>query len=225
MASRSNTDWLQDLTGSRGYAAQRAAHEDLARYLYVVAYNYLQLRQGDVARLAGFAPEELAALAQDFVQETLEKLARGQFALLTSYSGAGKFTSWAAQIVRNQAAMELRKSYWTRAAKQALDAPADEDTAALSHELADSSPAGDPARQAQQNAVHGQMQRCLERLSERYRLVVLNCLGDDINAEMVARQLDTTANAIYLIIQRAKRQLRACLEQAGLDRSVLALFS
>ena len=95
----------------------------------------------------------------------------------------------------------------------------------MNRELADSSPAGDPARQAQQNAVHGQMQRCLERLSERYRLVVLNCLGDDINAEMVARQLDTTANAIYLIIQRAKRQLRACLEQAGLDRSVLALFS
>lgn len=225
MPTRTNTDWIEELTGSRGSSPQRTAHEDLARYLYVVAYNYLLLRQGDLTRLAGFAPEELAALAQDFVQETLEKLARGRFALLDSFHGAGKFTSWVAQIVRNQAAMELRKSHWTRAAAQSLDAPTDEDPATLSRELADSSPAGDPAHQAQQSAVRSLVERCLDRLSERYRLAVLNCLADDISAEVVARELNTTANAVYLIIQRAKRQLRTCLEQAGLDRRTLALFS
>ena len=69
------------------------------------------------------------------------------------------------------------------------------------------------------------MQRCLAGLSERYRLAVVNCLGDDVPAEAVARTLDTTANAVYLIIQRAKRQLRRCLESAGIDRSVLAVFA
>ena len=80
-------------------------------------------------------------------------------------------------------------------------------------------------RQAQQQQVCDLVQRCLAGLSERYRLAVLNCLGDDVSADAVARALDTTANAVYLIIQRAKRQLRACLEQSGLDRSALAVFT
>ncbi len=84
---------------------------------------------------------------------------------------------------------------------------------------------GDPARQAQQQAVRDLVQRCVDRLPERYRVAVLNCLGDDVSADVVARALDTTANAVYLIIQRAKRQLRACLEQTGLDRSALVVFA
>ena len=114
MGQRNNQAWVEELRGDCGSERQSDAHRELANYLYVVAYNYLRLRQADLRALADFAPEEVAALAQDFVQETLEKLARNEFALLASFSGAGKFTSWAAQIVRNQAAMELRKSYWTR---------------------------------------------------------------------------------------------------------------
>lgn len=227
MAQRSNHDWVQELCGDRGDDAQRLAHQDLARYLYVVAYNYLRLRQGDLYRLASFAAEEIAALAQDFVQETLEKLARDDFALLGRYSAVGNFTSWAAQVVRNQAAMELRKSYWTRRGPlpKAGDGEDNGAEAELAVELAD--PAGDvdPARQAQQQDVCDLVQRCIDHLPERYRVAVLNCLGDDVSADAVARVLDTTANAVYLIIQRAKRQLRACLEQAGLDRSALAVFA
>lgn len=224
MTRRSNLDWMQALCGERGDDAQRAAHQDLARYLYVVAYNYLRLRQTDLYRLAEFAAEEMAALAEDFVQETLEKLARDQFALLSRYNATGSFTSWAAQIVRNQAAMELRKSYWTR--RSSMPQAGDNDAEAeLTLELADPSGAADPVRHAQQQQVCDLVQRCLAGLSERYRVAVLNCLGDDVGADVVARALDTTANAVYLIIQRAKRQLRACLEQSGLDRSALAVFA
>jgi len=227
MGQRTNRAWVEELSGDCGVAAQRQAHQDLASYLYVVAYNYLRLRQSDLYRLADFAAEEMAALAQDFVQETLEKLARDDFALLSRYSAVGNFTSWAAQIVRNQAAMELRKSYWTRRSPLPQAGANDDNGAepALAVELADPSPAIDPARRAQQQQVHDLMQRCLARLSERYRVAVLNCLGDGIAADVVARALETTPNAVYLIIQRAKRQLRACLEQSGLDRSVLAVFA
>lgn len=227
MAQRSNYDWVQELCGDRGDDAQRLAHQDLARYLYVVAYNYLRLRQADLYRLADFAAEELAALAEDFVQETLEKLARDDFALLGRYSAGGNFTSWAAQIVRNQAAMELRKSYWTRRGPLPHAGDSDDNgaDAGLAAELADLSYDVDPARRAQQQQVRDLVQRCVDHLTERYRVAVLNCLGDDVAADVVARALDTTANAVYLIIQRAKRQLRACLEQAGLDRSALAVFA
>ncbi|MCA9870779.1 MAG: sigma-70 family RNA polymerase sigma factor, partial [Anaerolineae bacterium] len=78
----------------------------------------------------------------------------------------------------------------------------------LLQRLADTSDEADPARRAQQTQVAATLQGCLAGLSERYRLAVLNCLGDNVPAEAVARALDTTANAVYLIIQRAKRKLR-----------------
>ncbi|MCB0206226.1 MAG: sigma-70 family RNA polymerase sigma factor [Anaerolineae bacterium] len=224
---RDNQEWVQELRGDRGGQQQEAAHCELANYLYVVAYNYLRIRQADLRALAAFPVDDLAALAQDFVQETLEKLARNQFALLATYSGAGKFTSWAAQIVRNQAAQELRKSYWTRRNPLPASSDPDEDGAEplLLQRLADTSDEADPARRAQQTQVAATLQGCLAGLSERYRLAVLNCLGDNVPAEAVARALDTTANAVYLIIQRAKRKLRQCLERAGLDKTVLAVFA
>ena len=224
---RDNQEWVQELRGDRGGQQQEAAHCELANYLYVVAYNYLRIRQTNLRALAAFPVDDLAALAQDFVQETLEKLARNQFALLATYSGTGKFTSWAAQIVRNQAAQELRKSYWTRRNPLPASSDPDEDGAEplLLQRLADTSDEADPARRAQQTQVAATLQGCLAGLSERYRLAVLNCLGDNMPAEAVARALDTTANAVYLIIQRAKRKLRQCLERAGLDKTVLAVFA
>ena len=226
MGQRNNQAWVEELSGDCGSERQSDAHRDLANYLYVVAYNYLRLRQADLRALADFAPEEVAALAQDFVQETLEKLARNEFALLASFSGAGKFTSWAAQIVRNQAAMELRKSYWTRR----TPLPASDDSEELSEQpwlaqnLADTSGEVDPARRAQQQQVQDILQHCLARLPERNRLAIVSCIADDVRAELVAQTLNTTANAVYLLIARSKRQLKECLQRAGLSRDVLSIF-
>ena len=226
MTQRSSEDWVRDLCGDRGQEPQQIALQELANYLYVVAYNYLRLRQADLRALADFAPEELAALAQDFVEETLEKLAHNTFALLARYSGTGKFTSWTAQIVRNQAAMELRKSYWTR--RTALAASADPEEASeepsLGRDVADASGEVDPARRVQQQQVQDILQGCLAKLPERYRLAIVGCIADDVRAELVAQTLNTTANAVYLLIARGKRQLKECLLGAGLSQDVLSIF-
>lgn len=225
MLERTNQEWLDDLGGTRGAGPQRAAHEDLGRYLYVVAYNYLRLREGDVPALAGFAREELAALAQDFVQETLEKLAANGFARLASFRGAGSFRGWVAQIVRNQAAQELRKSYWTRRAPSLPDAERTDDDAAQPSALLlapDEACDANPERHAVYRQVCETLQCCLDALSERYRLAVLNCLGDGIAAESVASALNTTANAVYLMVHRGKRQLKECLLRAGVGPEALA---
>ena len=226
MTKRSSEDWIQDLCGDRGREAQHLACDDLANYLYVVAYNYLRLRQADVRALADFAPEEMAALAQDFVQGTLEVMARNNFTLLAKYSGAGKFTSWAAQIVRNQAAMELRKSYWIR--RTTLSSSADPEEASeepsLGRDVADASGEVDPAQRAQQQQVQDILQRCLAKLPERNRLAIVSCIANDARAELVAQTLNTTANAVYLLIARGKRQLKECLQHAGLSRDVLSIF-
>lgn len=45
---RDNQEWVQELRGDRGGQQQEAAHCELANYLYVVAYNYLRIRQADL---------------------------------------------------------------------------------------------------------------------------------------------------------------------------------
>lgn len=226
MPLRNTIDWVEELKGGCGVDRQADAYRELANYLYVVAYNYLRLRQADLRVLAGFAPEELAALAQDFVQETLEKLARDNFALLAGYSGAGRFTSWAAQIVRNQAAMELRKSYWTRRDPAPSNDPADDalDDSPLVHRLPDAATDADPARRLQQRHVEEILHRCLDGLPERNRVAIVGSVAGEQRAEQVAQTLNTTANAVYLLVTRGKRMLRECLQSAGLTRDVLALF-
>lgn len=225
MTQRSNVDWIRELRGDCDRDVQRQAHEDLGNYLYVVAYNYLRLRQADLPALAAFAPEDAAALAQDFVQETLEKLARDDFALLGRYRSDGRFTSWAAQVVRNQAAMELRKSYWTR--RISLPEPGDdpgEEPLELPRRPTEADADANPEHTAARAQVNSILQACLERLPERNRLAIVGCIADDLRAEAVAQQLNTTANAVYLLITRGKRQLRDCLQRAGLSRDVLSLF-
>lgn len=225
MSARSSADWLRDLRGAGGHAAQRQAHEDLARYLYVVAYNYLRLRQADLGALAELAAEDLAALAQDFVQDTLEKLARDDFQLLNRYRGDGRFTSWAAQIVRNQAAMELRKAYWAR--RETLpesDAGGEDDTDVLTRRAQKLPPGADPEQSAARAHVASLLQSCLERLPERNRLAITHCIAEDVRADEVAATLQTTANAVYLLITRGKRQLKECLQRAGISGDVLSIF-
>lgn len=218
---RSNTDWIRGLSGAEGADAQRLAHEDLANYLYVVAYNYLRLRQDSLSSLTAFAPEELAALAQDFVQETLEKLARNHFALLGQFRRDGRFTSWAAQIIRNQAAMELRRPYWTRR----LELPRDQENGdRLAAPQAHAAPKTDPEQAAQRAQVTSIVEACLDHLPARCRLAIVGCIAEESRADSVAQTLNTTANAVYLLIARGKRQLRECLQRAGLTREVLRLF-
>src|SRR5262245_41659480 len=114
MPERSNGEWIAELRGERGITKRHTAFLDLSKYLYRVVYNYLISRQASIVILASFAPEELAALAHDFVQDTLEKLIGNEFALLNRFQEEGRFTSWASQIAVHEAGQELRKSYWTR---------------------------------------------------------------------------------------------------------------
>lgn len=76
MTQRSSEEWVRELCGDRGQEPQQLAYQELANYLYVVAYNYLRLRQADLRALADFAADDVAALAQDFVRNTGEGLAQ-----------------------------------------------------------------------------------------------------------------------------------------------------
>ena len=108
---RTNQDWLAELRGDRGQDQQFMAHQDLADYLYTMAYNYIRQEQkrGDSYMTTTSTPEELAILAQRSVQKTLVKLASDDFALLGQFKGEGRFTSWVVGVVSEQVTLELRQ--------------------------------------------------------------------------------------------------------------------
>lgn len=94
---RTDQQWLDQLAGRCPRRVQRQAHQDLAHYLYRVAFTYLLRQRDDVPLLHGWSGEELAQLAQGFVQKQLETLARHDFALLARYGGHGPFLGWMTQ--------------------------------------------------------------------------------------------------------------------------------
>ena len=59
---------------------------------------------------------------------------------------------------------------------------------------------------------------------ERNRLAITRCIAEEARADEVAAALQTTANAIYLLITRGKRQLKECLQRAGITSDVLSVF-
>ncbi|MEZ4664272.1 MAG: sigma-70 family RNA polymerase sigma factor [Caldilineaceae bacterium] len=213
-SNRSDQEWVHALSGKLGFEAQQSAHEDLAKYLFTAAYSYLLKRQVSLAPLAGFASDELAELARDFVQETLERLAQNGYFLLTKYSGTGRFTSWMAQVIYRQAASELRRPYWIRRNwvpdEKEID-PSDDD-------------ADNPEIAAILTHVNQVLSECLQKLSPRYRMALLRCIVEDERAEAVAAELEISANAVYLLVHRAKHNLRKCVLKSGVDSDVFGIF-
>jgi RNA polymerase sigma factor (sigma-70 family) len=210
--TRTNQQWLDELPGRLGIDVQRQTHLDLANYLYIVAYNYLLRRQGDVSLLNNYAVEELAALAEEFAQDILEKLARNGYALLAKFHGAGSFTAWCAIIVRNHIAGALRRPPYTHSqvAIEAVEIPA-------ASEL-------EQAALFARNQTLEAMQDCLARLSEHYRTVLIRCIAEGEAAQTVADALGRSVGAVNLLVLRAKRQMRRCLTAKGYGPEVLALF-
>ncbi|HMN27897.1 MAG TPA: sigma-70 family RNA polymerase sigma factor [Caldilineaceae bacterium] len=151
--------------------------------------------------LTTFAPEDLAALAEEFVQDTLEKLAANHHALLTSYQGSGHFTSWAAVIVRRMIAKELKKRMWITRQREEADEFTLANSNGLSLELRTS------------------LEECLGKLPERQRQALLRCLVEEESAQDVAIALKTNANAVYLLVLKAKRKTKLCLQAAGIHNA------
>ena len=213
---RTDSAWLADLRGENGPIMQSRVHDDLSFYLIVVIFNNLRRRADTDRQLADFSPQDLTELAHDFAQDTLEKVTRNQYALLDKYSGDGAFTTWIAQVAHRIVASELRRPYWQRRVTFSEEGADIDAFFERSVDFTSADPAmGDPEARMLQHEVGEMLMACIADLSEHYRTVFLRCISDEERADVVADEMETTANAIYLIVFRAKRQLRKCLKSKG----------
>lgn len=211
---RANQQWLAELTGRRAAATQAQAHLELAHHLQKMALTYLYVRRTDIALLSALTHEELSQFAQDFAQEAMEKLTRDDYALLGKYNERGKFLSWMTQILRHDMASELRLSSW----KTRLSQPCDD---VLAH-LPATQP--NPERAVLIGHIGDILCAALERLPERYCIAFWERIAQGLSSAEVGEMLGVSANAVNVLVYRAKVKLRQYLAEAGVTEEVLVLF-
>ena len=213
LLNRSNQAWLEMMSGKRGDLAQRQAHEALSNYLYIVVQNYLVRRQSEFLWFATLTRSEIAATAEDLVQLCLEKLSRNDFAVLGQFKGKGSFTGWAAQIVLNEARSDLRRVHWSRIQ------PLDKSTFKIAANMPD------PVQILQKEEGIATLYKCLGQLSEIYRSVLIRCVVNGERAEDVARDIKRSTQAVYNLVDRAKKRLALLLRMENLGPEDLTVFS
>jgi len=227
MLTRSNQEWLDQLRGDRGDAEQEQAFKALATYLHHKAYDYLKARQAKANpwRLVNLADEEVAALAQDAVQQTLEKLARDEFALLAGFRQEGSFTSWMKVIVISQAKQELRRPYWNRGVWWSLSEDENQVADKLQRMPAKDSWSVDPEKWVMQEEVIAALEKCLSQLEPELRQVFLGRVVDKRPAKALAATFKlSSVDEVYWAVRRAKRHLQRCLKKAEWDRELFDIF-
>lgn len=215
MTRRTDEEWLAELRATG--QLQHDAFTDLGRYLYRVVYNYLLRRQAGVPRLRALDPTELEALAERFVQDTLETI----WEKLDSYAGRGRLTSWAATVAIHEAAYELRRPFWREERMTvSVDGGSDEHAAEWGGRWAEWRVAREPSpeHQLQDAEVIELIQTVVEHdLSERQRLAFLAQFVEGRSGDDIARDLGTTRNAVYLLVYEARKKIKQRIAEAGYE--------
>jgi len=216
---RTDDEWVAALRGDLGEKAQEAAYEDLARYLYVVVYNYLCFRSADVPGLQNKSDAQLADLAEEFNQSTLVKIALGQ--IYNRYRGDAKFTSYMAVVARREVGQALRHREWwvytepLPASESDYDPESGDTLPSLPAELiADSESDMGPQRREMWETIR----RCVEQLPERWRRALVLNVFEELSATEVKERLNVPSEqAVYNLVHRARSRLKECLADSGTD--------
>lgn len=203
---RTNRQWVDDLTGLNGDMEQQTAHADLSAYLFVVSTNFLRRCYARKSQFSKLDPIGIGALAADYVQDFLLKLMNDNHALLDKYSGTGLFTSWAAQVIHNLIASDLRKARHRRE----IEATPETWQEMISEQES-------PEITTIRKVMGETLLQCMEELPGQYRMVIERCILYGESAVDVAKEENVSVNSIYIRLHRAKQQLRKFAMAAGLD--------
>jgi len=196
---RDRDQWVADLQSDKP-AVVDAAWGDLSGILFRIAYSYLHKR-GDVTR------SEIAQIAEEVTQEALVDILSN----LDSFRGESKFTTWAYQIVINNARELLRKrsppeSYWP-----SLD---DDEMVALLEVIPDQQAPAPELKAEEEDLLRAAKEIINTRLTRRQRMVLLLHLAGYTRGE-ISEYIGTTRNNVDQLLYLARKKLRKGLRNRG----------
>ncbi len=207
MTTRTNEQWLTDLTSETSEEAIADLREMLVRGL-----QYTLSRRID---------DKLDVLVEDFAQEALLKI----LDKLDTFRGESQFTTWAQKIAVRVAYTELRRKRWQDSSLEAITTPRDGEGEYTPLFLADQNPTPEDSS-TQDSMVYLVKRLIAEELTDRQREAVINLMIKGLSMEEVAELMDTNRNALYKLVHDARVRLKTRLEKENLSpEEVLAAFS
>jgi len=163
--------------------------------------------------LSGYSVVDESFL-EDAIQDSVLKIMGG----LSKFTGRSRFITWAMSITIHVAMSELRRHRWRDVS---LDQTADDGF--VFDRAVDESPRPDEA--AQRQAILDALHRTIQTdLTDKQRTALVAELRG-MTLEEIARQMDSSRNALYKLIHDARMRLKEGLEAVGYEREdILAVF-
>ena len=203
---RDNESWLADL-GTDG-KPQEAALAELREYIRRGLFAFLRESRSDMAKRDS---EDVHQLSEDYAQEALLKILRS----LPTFRNESRFTTWAMKIAIRTAISSLRRAAFNDLSLnelQARGATVEPSVTAAVRPAA----LPDPQLEAERNELFAAIQEGVQSvLSERQRTAFLATNVDGVPIEVVAKLMDSNANALYKMVHDARKKLRAFLIDCG----------
>jgi len=151
--------------------------------------------------------------ARDAVQDAF----LSAFKAIRTFNGESKLSTWLHRIALNAALMRLRSR------RQRAERPIDD---LLPHFDAEGSFAQEPSRWVaasdellENRETRVMVRRCIDRLPEQFRTVLLMRDIEDLDTDEVTALLGTTANAVKIRLHRARQALRTLVAEELRDDS------
>jgi len=165
-------------------------------YLYIYAYSRVQSKE----------------LSEDLVQETFLSALKG----LSSFRGDSTVQTWLTSILRRKIIDHYRKMSTkkeTVASKFASPFQYEDDNEG--HWILERTPndwqtnTADPLRQDEFQKI---LELCLSLLPDKWKSVFMLKVLEEMRSDEVCKEIGCTASNLWVIIHRAKLQLRECIE-------------
>ena len=213
--------WKTALTGEDSQAEAEAYHR-LSEYLFGYAKYFLFEKRGDHIYLRRQSEKDVHAYAWDCVQHAVEAFYRNLINGVFDWKALP--TTYATTILIRHINRDLE-----RRGREILDDFGDYQTDSEDDDYMgeyirrQSGPEREnPAATTEREVLLSTVAECIERLSEMQRLsFVWFCLRDE-SGKAVAAKLETSTDAIYKNVSRARKYLQECLAESGFTRHSFA---
>jgi RNA polymerase sigma-70 factor (ECF subfamily) len=173
-------------------------------YLYNFAYSRVFVKE----------------LAEDLVQETF----LSALSALKSFEGRGKESTWLTSILKNKIIDHYRKNSRApihQSIDEAYDSPFREDKPFKGHWEKDRIPRNwipEGQKNLEKKDFEQALDNCLEKLPEHHAACFSLKVIEEMATKEICKELKISPSNLWVILHRARVQLRECLESTFLDK-------
>jgi RNA polymerase sigma-70 factor (ECF subfamily) len=212
--------FLSELLRATNKAAGAKQEETQADESTQEAQLLVRLRHGEdtafTELVRQYSPRLLAAARRILgnehdAQDALQEAFLSAFKAIGQFSGTAKLSTWLHRIVVNAALMKLRSR--RRKPEESIEEllPRFDDQGEWSSRVVSWETPNDTLLQRQQT--RALVRRCIDRLPDTYRTMLLLRDIEELDTEEAALLLGITTNAVKIRLHRARQALRTLLEQ------------